>query len=535
MMNDDFTPWPENISKRYKELGYWQDKTLFDHLHETAMSSPDAPAICCGEITYSYQDFLDRIYKLSAGFMQLGLKPGDSVVLQINNTAEFYFSFFALTMKGITPVLALPAHRYLELSYFCNHAGARAYIFSDHVSGLTSRNMANQLIKECKTLDYAITTGETGQSNLISLQNLYITPCMKQYTTADKVAFFQLSGGTTGTPKLIPRTHNDYAYSIVGSNRICQFNAETRYLCTLPAAHNFPLSSPGALGTFFAGGCIVLSLDSSPENNFSLIEKHRVNTCALVPPLALLWMQYAQNAQQDISSLELIQVGGAKFSENAAKKFPMILDCTLQQVFGMAEGLVNYTRLDDPIDIITKTQGRPISEHDEILIVSEEGLPVMLGEEGQLMTRGPYTIRGYYKAAGHNQRSFDKNGFYATGDLVRQTPEGNIIVTGRNKDQINRGGEKIATEEIENILLEHKGIHDVALVAVPDEFLGEKSCAIIVCNQDVNLKPVSIKKFLYEQGIAEYKIPDHIKKKKKLPKTAVGKINKKALRAEYST
>nr|WP_319556629.1 (2,3-dihydroxybenzoyl)adenylate synthase [uncultured Vibrio sp.] len=534
MTNYDFTPWPEDVSRKYRNLGYWQDKTLYDHLHMIATSSPDAPAICCGENTYSYDELLERIHQLAGGFIKLGLRPGDNVVLQINNTAEFYFSFFALTLKGIKPVLALPAHRYLDLRYFCEHAGARAYIFSEYTSGKATQNIASQLLENCATLDFAITTGETGEGRVHSLKNLFIEPSTSQSTTADNIAFFQLSGGTTGTPKLIPRTHNDYAYSILGSNSICQFNQDTRYLCTLPAAHNFPLSSPGALGTLFAGGCVVLSLDGSPELNFSLIEKHRVNTCALVPPLALLWMQYAQSATQDFSSLDLIQVGGAKFSESAARELPSVLGCKLQQVFGMAEGLVNYTRLDDPIDVITKTQGRPISKHDEILIVDEAGLPVALGEEGQLMTRGPYTIRGYYKAPEHNQRAFNPNGFYATGDLVRQTAEGNIIVTGREKDQINRGGEKIATEEIENILLRHDGIHDVALIAVPDEFLGEKSCAVIVCNANAHLKPVTIRQFLYAQGVAEYKIPDHIKFCQQLPKTPVGKINKKALRAKYS-
>ncbi|WP_337969412.1 (2,3-dihydroxybenzoyl)adenylate synthase [Vibrio pectenicida] len=534
MTNYDFTPWPEHISQKYKDLGYWQDKTLFDYLHQTATCTPDAIAICCGEKRYNYQNLLERIYQLSAGFIQLGLRAGDNVVLQMSNCAEFYISFFALTLKGIKPVLALPAHRDMELSYFCNHTDAKAYIFSDNISGLNAQYTVSKLLEDCKTLDYAITTGKPKQSNVLSLAELFVKPCILQYTTADNIAFFQLSGGTTGVPKLIPRTHNDYAYSIIASNLICQFSHQTRYLCTLPAAHNFPLSSPGALGTFFAGGRVVLSPDSSPELNFSLIEKHKVNTCALVPPLALLWMQYAPSSTQDISSLELVQVGGAKFSESAATTLPTILNCKLQQVFGMAEGLVNYTRLDDPIEVITTTQGRPISKHDEILIVTEEGLPVNLGEEGQLMTRGPYTIRGYYKAPDHNHRSFNQHGYYATGDLVRQTPEGNLIVTGRDKDQINRGGEKIAAEEIENILLKHEDIHDVALIAVADDFLGEKSCAVIVCNKNTNLKPIAIKKFLYAQGIAEYKIPDHVKFCQQLPKTPVGKINKKALRAEYS-
>ncbi|WP_159653231.1 (2,3-dihydroxybenzoyl)adenylate synthase [Vibrio atypicus] len=530
----DFTPWPKDFEQKYKAKGYWQDRTLIDCLMETTDHTPNAIALVCQERQYSYRQFQDKILRLSSGFHSLGLTAGDNVVLQMVNEAEFYFCFFALTMNGIKPILALPAHRHLELSYFCNHSQAKAYITSGQTSGVDTQTTAIQLMEQCPSLTIAVTTGESDHEQIHTLDSLYLDPCYQPLSQASDVAFYQLSGGTTGTPKLIPRTHNDYVYSVLGSIDICQFNPSTNYLCVLPVAHNFPLSSPGALGIFFSGGCVILSQDTSPSAAFKLVERHKVTVSALVPPLALLWMQYADTAPEDISSLELVQVGGAKFSESAARELPAILGCQLQQVFGMAEGLVNYTRLDDPLDVIVKTQGRPISADDEVLVVDEDGNSVEVGQEGQLLTRGPYTIRGYYRAEEHNRRSFNHEGFYSTGDLVRVRPDGNIIVTGRDKDQINRGGEKIAAEEVENILLQHQDIHDAALIAIPDAFLGERSCAIVVLDQEKNVKPIALKRFLHGKGLAEYKIPDQMYFVDVLPKTPVGKINKKQLKEQFS-
>ena len=213
--------------------------------------------------------------------------------------------------------------------------------------------------------------------------------------------------------------------------------------------------------------------------------KRKVTITALVPPLAMIWLDAASSRNADLSSLEVIQVGGAKFSAEVARRIRPTFGCTLQQVFGMAEGLVNYTRLDDPEEIIIHTQGRPMSALDEVRVVDENDNDVQPGKVGSLLTRGPYTIRGYYKAEEHNARSFTKDGFYRTGDLVKVNEQGYIIVEGRDKDQINRGGEKVAAEEVENHLLAHDAIHDVAIVSMPDDYLGERTCAFVIVRGQV--------------------------------------------------
>ncbi len=331
---------------------------------------------------------------------------------------------------------------------------------------------------------------------------------------------------------LIPRTHDDYLYSVRGSNEICAVDEHSVYLCVLPAAHNFPLSSPGTLGALYAGGTVVLCPQPGPEAAFPLIEGERVTLTGLVPPLALLWTEAAADSGHDLSSLQVLLVGGAKFSEQAARRVRPALGCTLQQVFGMAEGLVNYTRLDDPEEVIVTTQGRPISPDDEIRVVDDEDEDLPVGATGHLLTRGPYTVRGYWNAPEHNARSFTADGFYRTGDIVRLTPTGHLVVAGRAKDQINRGGEKIAAEEVENHILAHPSVHDANVVGEPDPYLGERTCGYVILRTGAEpLKAVAIKRFVRERGLAGYKVPDRVEFVESFPQTGVGKISKKHLRS----
>lgn len=221
-------------------------------------------------------------------------------------------------------------------------------------------------------------------------------------------------------------------------------------------------------------------------------------------------------------------------SELARRVKPQ-LGCTLQQVFGMAEGLLNYTRLDDTEDVICETQGRPVSSGDEILIVDEFDNPVPDGGMGQLLTRGPYTLRGYYKAPDHNHRAFTLEGWYRTGDVVRRHESGNLIVEGRTKDLINRGGEKISAEEIENLIYRLQSVAQVAAVAIPDSEMGERVCAVVVLRDKSEFLTLGeLNEALAAFGVAKYKFPERLEIVESLPMTNVGKIDKKRLRDELS-
>ncbi|WP_226687616.1 (2,3-dihydroxybenzoyl)adenylate synthase [Stutzerimonas stutzeri] len=526
-----FTRWPAAFAERYRQAGYWIGEPLSHMLAVQVETQPDAVAVVCGERQLSYAELDALSSNLAQRLANHGLGQGDRALVQLGNQAELYIVFFALLKAGIAPVNALFSHSRLELHAYAEQIRPRLLIASRlHPLFQNDDLFLAELQQRVPELDTPLLYAD-GQAQRSLAAWLQPVAAERDFapTPADEVAFFQLSGGSTGTPKLIPRTHDDYYYSVRRSVELCGFDRDTRYLCALPAAHNFPLSSPGALGVFVAGGRVVLAADPGPASCFPLIAAQRVDVAALVPPALSLWLQAAPGHEAELASLRLLQVGGARLPDAQARRIPQVLGCRLQQVFGMAEGLVNYTRLDDDDAHVYLTQGRPMSPDDEVRVVDRDGRPVGPGQTGALLTRGPYTICGYFQSPEHNAQAFDAEGFYRSGDLVQLRADGYLVVVGRIKDQINRGGEKIAAEEVENLLMAHPAVTHAALVSMPDETMGEKSCAFVV-SADPALKGVALRRYLRGLGLADYKLPDRIERIAALPMTAVGKVDKTRLR-----
>ncbi|WP_312685271.1 (2,3-dihydroxybenzoyl)adenylate synthase [Brevundimonas nasdae] len=522
--------WPDDLAAHYREKGYWRGETFSDLLRNCAADHPDRLAVVGEDARWTYAELLERAETAAAGFLALGLKPGDRVVVQLPNLAEFLSVVFGLFRAQLIPVYALPAHRLTEIVHFARKSEAAAYVIADRREGFDYRALARQVQAEVPAVRDVVVVGEAEE--FVAFDSFRADLSLLPTTDADpsKVAFLQISGGSTGLSKLIPRTHDDYLYSVRDSAVISGLSADSVYLTALPAAHNFPMSSPGYLGAICVGATVVMAPSPSPDVCFPLIAREGVTITGLVPPLALLWMQAAANTAHDISSLQVLLVGGAKFLPEAARRVRRELNCTLQQVFGMAEGLVNYTRLDDPEHLIVETQGRPISPDDEVRIVDDQDVPVAEGEIGNLLTRGPYTIRAYHNDDAANARSFTDDGFYRTGDVVRRTQEGYLVVMGRATDHINRAGEKISAEEVEDHLLAHPAVFDAAVVSTPDDYLGERTCAFIIPNGPAP-RGVEIKAWMRKRDIAEFKVPDQIVFVEDFAITAVGKISRRELRA----
>ncbi|WP_455844939.1 (2,3-dihydroxybenzoyl)adenylate synthase [Pantoea agglomerans] len=532
-MSIPYTRWPDDLAARYREKGYWLDVPMTDILARHQHN--DAIAVIDGDRQISYREMDVLSSNLAAALQRRGLQNGDTALVQLGNVADFYVTVFALFKLGVASVFALFSHQRTELNAYAAQIEPKLLIADRTHALFADDSFINALCAAQPSLQQVILRNDNQPENTLealmaeAAGDFVATP-----TAADEVAFFQLSGGSTGTPKLIPRTHNDYYYSIRASDEICAVTADTRYLIALPAPHNFAMSSPGSLGVFYAGGQVILAADPSATLCFPLIEKHQVTDTGLVPPAVSLWLQAIQEwgSNKQLASLQRIQVGGAKLGETLAARIQREIGCQLQQVFGMAEGLVNYTRFGDDENIILTTQGRPISEDDEVWVADEHGNALPTGTIGRLMTRGPYTFRGYYKSPEHNAASFDANGFYCSGDLIEIDAQGYITVQGREKDQINRGGEKIAAEEIENLLQRHPDVIHAALVSMNDELMGEKSCAFIVASQPI--KAVALRRHLRELGVAEFKLPDRITCVDALPLTPVGKVDKKRLRQQLA-
>ena len=542
LIADGIVAWPPDFARRYRDAGYWAGIPLGTVVQGTAQARPDRVALVDGQLRLTYGELMARADGLASALWDAGLRAGDRIVVQLPNGWEFVVLTLACFRTGIVPVMALPAHRRHELSYLVAHSEARAIAVPDVLKDFDHEELAHSLRAGAPDLEMVLVAGSTireGSMDLRVLSQPGDSGDRARWDAAapspSDVALFLLSGGTTGLPKLIPRSHDDYAYNARQSAEICGLDEQTVYLGTLPVSHNFPLACPGILGVLTTGGRIVMLSSPEPSRVFETIRTEGVTVATAVPAVAQRWLSHHRDhPSDDLVSLRLIQVGGARIADELARQVRPITGATLQQVFGMAEGLLNYTRLDDDDEVICTTQGRPMSPDDEIRIVDEFDEDVPEGQPGSLLTRGPYTLRGYYRAEEQNARAFTVDGWYRSGDIVRRRPDGNLVVEGRDKDMINRGGEKISAEDVENMAYRVPEITLAAAVAMPDPELGERVClyAVVKAGEPVTLD--RIRAVMAAEGMAKMAWPERLEIVAELPTTKVGKIDKKALREDIA-
>ncbi|MBT2522094.1 (2,3-dihydroxybenzoyl)adenylate synthase [Arthrobacter sp. ISL-28] len=536
-------PWPADLAMEYRRKGYWEDRPLGAYVLDAADRLPGKAAVVDGDVRLSYAELAERMDAAAERLLQLGLKADDRIMVQLPNGWQFTVLTLACFRAGIIPVMALPAHRKYELSFLTELSEARAIAVPDAIKDFDHQALAEELASAVPSLETILVSGAAKPAN-IRLEDILapgqdVAGARSRLDAAapapDSPALFLLSGGTTGLPKLITRTHNDYAYNVKATSVPTGVSEDTVYLGTLPASHNFPLACPGILGVLFAGGRVVMLPSPEPRKAFATIEREKVTLSTAVPAVAQRWIEYQQETGSgQLASLEVLQVGGSRLPDEIARKVKPVLGATLQQVFGMAEGLINTTRLDDPEEVICTTQGRPVSAADEVRIVDEAGEDLPDGVPGSILTRGPYTPRGYYRAPEANARAFTPDGWYASGDIVERRADGNLIVQGRDKDMINRGGEKISAEEIESLVYRIEDVTMAAAVAMPDPLLGERLCLYITVKPGREVSLQQIQEMLRQTGVAAFKIPERLVVLDELPTTKVGKINKKDLRSDIA-
>jgi 2,3-dihydroxybenzoate-AMP ligase len=528
-MLDGVVPFPPEFARRYREKGYWQDKSLAAEFAAVFERYSSRIALIDGERQYTYAD-VDRLStRLALNLLDLGLRPLDRAVLMLPNVAEFVILYFALQKIGAIPIAALATHRYAEVSQFVRIAQATACFYPERQSDFEFAPMVQRVREESPYLKHCV--------SLRALRELIERAPQRPASDLTKIridptdpCIFQLSGGTTGVPKLIPRTHNDYAYNSRTAAPVCGVTGDSVLLLALPIAHNLPLACPGIQGYFFNGGKVVLSPTTRPEDMLALAAKHRVTHIKVVPALLIRLINCPEIGKQDLSSVRIIQSGGQRMQpEVRVRTHQLIPSAFVQENFGMSEGMLFFVRPDDPQEVKLETCGRPICPDDEVRLCDDDGREVPPGEVGELTCRGPYTLRGYYGVPEYNARQFTPDGFYRSGDLMRRHPSGNYVVEGRKKDLINRGAEKISAEEIENLILQHPAVQNAACVPVPDPNLGEKMCACVVLRPGATLTLEVLVGFLMGKEIAKFKLPERLEVLQDFPVSTFGKVSKKAL------
>ncbi|MYT29604.1 MULTISPECIES: AMP-binding protein [unclassified Streptomyces] len=453
-MLDGCTPWPEVFVDRYWAVGHWRGTTLDNLLRGWALEYGPRTALVHGGNRLTYANLNRRVDRMAAGFRLRGLRPGQRVVVQLPNVPEFVLSVFALMRAGAVPVLCPVTHRGAEVSHIVRVTEAVGYVGPSRHQGFDHTAMAADIAAQGPFLRRVFTLEDPGATSpfggglstdpsgchYFPLGSIDAPPERTLTQSADQVAFFLLSGDTTTAPKLVPRTHNDYAYQARAAAELMSLTENDGYLAALPAVSNFAFGGPGIVGTLSVGGTVVLPEAPEPAACLSAIQRERVTVTSVDPALARHWLDALPSIQADLSSLRLVQIGGAPLDRATAARVSPELGCRLQQVFGMAEGLLTLTRPADPDETVLTTQGRPLSPDDQTRIVDAHGKDVPDGEPGELLARGPYTVRGYYRAPDHNARSFTTDGYFRTGTLARRTPDGNLMVLPRHSHQSEHPG-----------------------------------------------------------------------------------------------
>lgn len=528
--------FPPEFAARYREKGYWENRSLRDTFGALFAKYADRVAIIDRDKAVTYRHLNERAERLALNLLDEGLKPLDRVVVQLPNVVEFAYLYFALQKIGCIPIMALPAHRYREVSYFVEHSEAVACAAPDRSRDFDYTELIRRIRAASKSLRLGIILGDAPEGFLSlrelidrkpshSPQDLEAIPI-----DPDDPTVFQLSGGTTGVPKLIPRTHNDYTYNSKAASAVTGVGPDKILLDVLPLAHNLPLACPGLQGFVLHGAKVVLANTTRAADVFSLIERHRVTHVPVVPALLIRWINDPLIKKFDLSSLEVIQSGGQRLQPEVRRRTKELIPSVfVQENFGMAEGMLMFVRFDDSEDVRMETVGRPICPDDEVRLVDDDDNEVAPGQIGEFLARGPYTLRGYYRAPEHNARAFTSDGFYRSGDLMRRHPSGNYMVEGRKKDLINRGGEKISAEEIENLILTHPAVQNIACVPMPDPVLGERMCACVILRGGSTLTLEELVAFLTDQEIARHKLPERLEVMEEFPTSPFGKVSKKDL------
>src|SRR5579862_9557062 len=510
-MLEGCTPFPAEFVERYVRAGIWRRETIPEAIVKTALERSDSTALADSTRSLTYSQLIAESGQIAALLSRNGITRDDRAVVQLPTCVDFATFTIACLELGAIQVMALPAFRRAELEYLVPFADAKAIAIAPEHRGFDHAALARDLKARLPVLKSIFSTAPA--DGCISMRADDGSPDTIGHCSSDPfdVALFLLSGGTTGMPKLIPRIHTEYVYNARAAAAACGLTPQSRLLIALPAAHNFPLACPGLLGALLTGARTFFSQSTRAADLAAIIEREQITHLPCVPAIAIALLDLPPSSRALLDSIRVITIGGQRLQEPTARAlkraFPKLV---VQQVLGMAEGLVCYTLLDERDEIAFTTQGSPLSPADEIRIVSSDGTDVAAGTVGELWCRGPYTLRGYFRAPERNREAFTADGFYRTGDLVRLDPSGNLVVEGRIKDLINRGGEKISAEEIEAHLIAHPAVDAAAVVAMPDEVLGEKTCAYLALRVGKAFDLVIMREFLAARGVAQYKWPERI-------------------------
>jgi 2,3-dihydroxybenzoate-AMP ligase len=534
---EGFTPYDREDMEKYSQMRWWLGMTWGDIFDKHTDVYPDKIGLVDGSGRWTNRELRVAVDKLAIGFMKLGIEPRERVLLQLPNWHEFVVSFLALQKIGAIIVILIPRHNQTEINHLCKLTESTAWILPKQYGKITYQPVIDDVLKENPGIRNVIQVRADGGTQYHAMEKLIeqaeLTPenlkaLAERRPDPNEVSQILPTGGTTGLPKVSPRTHNCYMNNVEYHGYRWEITSKDTIMVITPLGHNLSVHW-GMAGALFFHAKLVLLDSVKPEDICEWVQREKVTAIPTVPALIARVVQMPDLAKYDLSSLKKISVGGAPSTPELVKSVYDKIGALFVNGFGSVEGTCASTKLGDSVDLICGSVGTPVCPYDELKVVDQNDKEAPLGVDGELVSKGPGIFTGYFKAA-EREKTFTKDGFFRTGDQAKKDADGNIWITGRIKDIIIRGGENISAVEIEGMMSEYPGLVDSAVVGMPDKILGERICAFVVTKPGAEMKLEGIVSYLKGKGASVLQLPERIELIDELPMTKVGKVDKKGLR-----
>ena len=536
-------PYARQDVEKYSRMLWWLGMTWGDVFDKHTDIYPEKTGLVDDRGQWTNQELRQQVDKLAVSLMKLGIQPKERVLLQLPNWHEFVFSFLALQKIGAIVVVLIPRHNQMEINHFCKLTEPVAWILPRHYGKIEYQTIIDDVLKENPQMKHVIQARTGGDTRYHTLEKLIeeseitpenLTALAERRPDPDEVCQILPTGGTTGLPKLSPRTHNCYMNNVEYHAYRWDITSQDTVMAITPLGHNLSVHW-GMAAALFAHAKLVLLDSVKPEDICEWVQRERVSAIPTVPALIARVVRMEDLGKYDLSSLKKLSVGGAPSTRDLVETVTEKIGCQFVNGFGSVEGTCSSTKLGDSIDLICGSVGKPICPYDELKIVDTDGNEVPAGVDGELVSKGPGIFTGYFKSSEEERaKIFTKDGFFRTGDQAKKDESGNIWITGRIKDIIIRGGENISAVEIENLMSGHPGLVDAAVVGMPDKILGERICAYVIPAPGVKPRLEEVVAFLKSKGASVLQCPERIEIIEGLPMTKVGKVDKKSLREDIT-
>jgi len=542
MAIEGFEPYRKEDAEKYNRYRWWLGITWGDMLDKATDLYPDKEGLIDDTSRFTYGELRKKVDRLAIGFMALGIKERDFVLLQIPNWHEYVFAFFALQKIGAIPVLLIARHGLAEIKHVCGLTHPVAWIGPVRYRNTDFLSILAEVKSEAGGLESLISVRSGANPGFVSLEEVMDR---KEPTDADvqalaarrpdpmEVSMILLTGGTTGLPKAVPRTHNDYISSVEYHSRAWEITSDDVVLTVAPVSHAQGMHT-GVGGAFFNFAKYVLTDSTDAGDICRVIERERVTAFPTVPALVQRIVSLENLGDYNLGSLKKIYAGGAPSTPELVRSVYERIGCKFVNTLGAAEGLGSMTRLHADLETICTTVGQKDCPYAQYKAVDLDGHEVQSGREGELLAKGPGIFSGYFKSEEDNKKTFTSDGFFKTGDLAKIDESGTMTITGRIKETILRGGETISAVAIERMISSHPGVAEAAVIGMPDKIFGERICAYVTLKEGASLSFQELVAYLKSIGASVLQMPERLEIIDAVPLTKIGKADKKALKEDIA-